>query len=254
MPTPTPWSTPEFSITQSPRISYAGREFEHLVLRIHDPERGQLYRVITFQEMVYIPVEEREDPDMVGKQWVVLRGLYTSKVDFIYTAMGVFRPEHLGIGQFYGAAAEAYTEQRAIQKAMDNMETIVASMANFPHMRLKRPAPERIGLLLSRIERLPRILALLGHPDPRLARKGMGRDGSFGDADDEMLSQQGEIMMRGLAKIKRDFVFTVTASNIGREFLSDALVRMSRWSSIYASRQRGALGASFSIAIPLAAA
>ncbi len=249
-----PWSTPEFSITQSPRLSYTGREFEHLILRIRDPERGELFRAITFKEMVYIPIETRDDYDVLGKQWMVIRGLYAADVDFVYTAMGIYRPEHLGVGQFYGATAEAYTEERAVREVQERMLAVEAAMANFPHIKLKRPAPERIGLLLSRIERLPRIIAILGHPDPRESRKGMGRDGSLGDADDEMLSQQGENMLRGLAKIRRDFVFTVTASYIARNKLADALVKMSRWSSIYASRQRGALGASFSIAIPLAAA
>jgi hypothetical protein len=213
-----------------------------------------LFRAITFKEMAYIPIETREDPDVLGKQWAVIRGLYAAGVDFIYTAMGVFQPRHLGVGQFYGAAAEAHTEKKAIAEVTKQLLAVEATMANFPHLKLKSPAPERIGLLLSRIERLPRIIAVLGHPDPRLARKGMGRDGSLGDVDDEMLAQQGENMLRGLAKIRRDFVFTVTASHIARQNLADALVKMSRWSSQYASRQRGALGASFSIAIPLAAA
>ena len=253
---PSTWTTPapEFQITQSPHISYTGREFEHLILRLRDPEQGEVYRVITFQELVYIPTETREDPDVLGKQWAVIRGLYAADVDFVYTAMGVYRPEHLGVGQFYGAAAEAFTERKAISDARERMDAVIATMANFPNMKLKAPAPERVGLLLSRIERLPRIIAILGHPDPRYARKGMGRDGSLGDVDDEMLAQQGENMLRGLAKIRQDFVFAVTASHIARDKLSQALVKMSRWSSQYASRQRGALGVSFSIAIPLAAA
>ena len=255
MATATTLVTPtEFQIVQQPRISYSGSRFDHLILRIQDSERGQLFRVITFQELVYIPIETREDPDVMGKQWGVIRGLYDAGVDFIYAAMGVFKPEHLGIGQFYGAAAEAYTEEGAISAARENMGAVIAAMANFPHMRMKPPSPERIGLLLARIERLPRILAVLGHPDPRLARKGLGRDGDMGEADDELLSQQGENLLRGLAKLRQDFVFTVTAHHIERKRLAKALVRMGRWSSQFASRQRGAIGASFSIAIPLAAA
>ncbi len=256
--TPSGWTatapSTEFQIVQSPRIAYSGRRFDHLILRIRDPQRGELYRVVTFRELAYIPMETREDPDVLGKQIAVLRGLYAAHVDFVYAAMGVFRPEHLGVGQFYGAAAEAYTVEEAAQEAKKRMNAILAEMANFPHMRLQPPAPERIGLLLARIERLPRVIAVLGHPDPRLARKGMGRDGSLGEVDDELLSQQGEMLLRGLAKIRQDFVFTVTAHHIRRGWLADALVKMSRWSSVYASRQRGALGASFSIAIPLAAA
>ncbi len=252
-PAPTAASD-EFRIIGAPRIEFAHERFEYMLLQLNDPALGQRYRVITFKELTRLPIEERDDPDMVGKQWAAIRGLYNAGVDFVYTVMGAFKPEHLGVAQFYGAAAEASTERRAIDQALMRMAAVEATLANYPQSRLTRPGPDRIGMLMSRLQRLPHIIALLGHPDPRLARKGMGRDGSLGEADDEMLSQQGENMLRGLAKLRTDFVYTVTAHHVGRKSLSQALVKMSRWSSQYASRQRGALGASFSIAIPLAAA
>ena len=252
-PAPTAASD-EFRIIGAPRIEFAHERFEYMLLQLNDPVLGLRYRVITFKELTRLPIEERNDPDMVGKQWAAIRGLYNAGVDFVYTVMGAFKPEHLGVAQFYGAAAEASTERRAIDQALMRMAAVEATLANYPQSRLTRPGPDRIGMLMSRLQRLPHIIALLGHPDPRLARKGMGRDGSLGEADDEMLSQQGENMLRGLAKLRTDFVYTVTAHHVGRKRLAQALVKMSRWSSQYASRQRGALGASFSIAIPLAAA
>ena len=64
----------------------------------------------------------------------------------------------------------------------------------------------------------------------------MGRDGSLGESDEELASQQGEMLLRGLAKLRTDFVFAVTAAPIARGDLSKALVKMARVASQVASR------------------
>ena len=107
-----------------------------------------------------------------------------------------------------------------------------------PQSRTVYPELSRIELLTERLRRLPRLLAILGHPDPRLARKGLGRDGAMGVADDELLSQQGENLLRGLARLSEDFVFLVTAAHIDRPALTTAMVRMARVASQVASRQK----------------
>ena len=76
----------------------------------------------------------------------------------------------------------------------------------------------------------------------------------MGIADDELLSQQGENLLRGLARINEDFVFLVTAAFVDRPALTAAMVKMAQVASQVASRQRGSIGAGFSIAVPLAAA
>jgi len=177
---------------------------------------------------------------MLGKQWAALRGLYNADVDFLYTALGVYAPQHLGVVQFYGAAAEARTEKAAADKALRRMAAVEATLANYPLSRLSQPNVGRVQLLIERMERLPKVLAVLGHPDPRMARRGLGRDGALGEMDDELASQQGEILLRGLSKLSEDFVFLVTAAHIGRPDLTEALVKMSQVASQYASRQRGA--------------
>jgi hypothetical protein len=191
---------------------------------------------------------------MLGKQWAALRGLYNAQADFLYSAVGVFAPQRLGVIQFYGAAAEAATEEEAGQEVRRRIRAVEAVLANFPQSRTAPPTLERVELFLERVRRLPRLLAILGHPDPRLARKGLGRDGSLGEADDELLSQQGENLLRGLARINQDFVFLVTAAHVERPAVTSALVRMAQVASQLASRQRGSIGAAFSLAIPLAAA
>lgn len=213
-----------------------------------------IHRVVLLRELAYIPLEAREDPDILGKQWAALRGLYNADVDFIYTAAGMYRPRHVGLVQFYGAAAEDPNPREAHRMALDGLRAVEAVLANFVYSRLSDPAPERLRQLLDLIRTLPSLLAILGHPDPRHARKGLGRDAFTGIADEELASQQGEILMRGLAKLREDFVFLVTACHVERLLLTDALVRMSRVSSQYASRQRGNINIGFSMALPLAAA
>jgi hypothetical protein len=214
----------------------------------------QLYRAVALRELTYLPIETRDDPDMLGKQWSAVRGLYNANADFIYTALGVFRPTRLGVVQFYGATAEDVIREVAIGEAMKRLNAVEATLANFPQSRTVFPELARVELLTDRLRRLPRVLALLGHPDPRLAKKGLGRDGAMGVADDEPMTQQGENLLRGLARINEDFVFLVTAAHVTRPILTSSMIRMAQIASQIASRQKGSIGVGFSIAIPLAAA
>ena len=67
---------------------------------------GERFRCIALRELSSIPIAVREDYDLLGKQWAAVRGLYNAGVHFLYSAAGIFTPEHIGIVQYYGAAAE----------------------------------------------------------------------------------------------------------------------------------------------------
>lgn len=232
---------------------FEGGRLRHFWFRLAEGRGRELVRAVTFRELAYLPIEARDDPDMLGKQWAALRGLYNADVDFCYTALGAFAPEHLGVAQFYGAAAEAASEAAAAAEAGRRLAAVEATLANYPQSKLIPADIRRVRLLVERMERL-KMLAILGHPDPRLAQKGLGRDGAMGAADDELLSQQGENLLRGLARLREDFVFQVTSAHVPRPEITSALVRMARYAGQVASRQRGNIGMGFSIAIPLAAA
>ena len=244
----------EFTIQDNGFQVESGR-VKYQWFRLTDPTVGNdFYRAVAFRELTYLPIESRDDPDMLGKQWAALRGLYNASADFVYTAWGAFLPQRLGVVQFYGAAAEHADRTQAAREALRRMAAVEATLANFPQSRTICPDLARIEMLTTRLQRLPKLLAILGHPDPRLARKGLGRDGALGMADDEFISQQGENLLRGLARLNEDFVFLVTAAHIPRPVLTQSMIRMAQIASGVASRQRGSIGASFSMAIPLAAA
>ena len=135
------------------------------------------------------------------------------------------------------------------------MAAVEATLANFPQSRTAAPdlAPRRPAHRAA-----APAAAAAGDPGPSRTRgwrkKGLGRDGAMGIADDELMSQQGENLLRGLARINEDFVFLVTAAFVDRPALTAAMLKMAQVASQVASRQRGSIGAGFSIAVPLAAA
>jgi hypothetical protein len=221
--------------------------------RIRTPD-GERFRAAALRELVYVPVNERDDPDLLGRQWAAVRGLYNAGVDALYVAAGIFTPRRVGIVQWYGAAAEAADREAAFAEARRRLAAVEAVLANFPQARLRDPDPERLQWLIDFIASAPRLLVVLGHPDPRQARRGLGRDGSLGDADEDLAGQQNEMLFRGLARLREDFVFQVLTRRLGRDDLSRALIRVAEIASQIASRRRGSLGISFSIGIPLIAA
>jgi hypothetical protein len=203
-------------------LEITGDHLRYLWLHIV-AEGNELYRCVALRELAYLPVETREDPDVLGKQWAAVRGLYNAGVDFVYTAAGIFTPERVGIAQFYGAAAEGATMETAADKALQCMAAVEAVIANYPQARLTDPALVRVEWILDFLVRRSgrNVLAVLGHPDPRMARRGLGRDGSLGEVDEDLASQQNEILFRGLAKLREDFIFLVTAAHMERRALAE---------------------------------
>ena len=128
----------EFAIVDNGFKVHDGRVL-YQWLHLTDPVGRRFFRAVAFRELTYLPIEMRDDPDMLGKQWGALRGLYNASADFVYTAMGVFRPQRLGVVQFYGAAAEAETEVSAAQEALRRMAAVEATLANFPQSRTAAP-------------------------------------------------------------------------------------------------------------------
>ncbi|MGB7540359.1 MAG: serine-rich protein [Anaerolineales bacterium] len=191
---------------------------------------------------------------MLDKTHSGMRGLYNAHVDALYMACGIFTPRRVGIAQFYGATAEGNDEREAAELAINRLAAVKATLANFPQTRTRPPELERMEWLFEFLSHAPHVLCVLGHPDPRKATKGMGKDGSLSEADDELSEQQNELLFRGLAKLKENFVFQIVTEAIPRRRLASGLQKVAQISSVVASRQRGSLSMGFSIGVPLMAA
>ena len=224
--------------------------------RLATPD-GERFRCIALRELSSIPIAMREDYDLLGKQWAAVRGLYNAGVHFLYSAAGIFTPEHIGIVQYYGAAAEDFSLQEAASHAQTQIAAVIATLAaSYPQSITRQPDLKWVEWYVEFITRRSQnVLALLGHPDPRETRRGLGKEGELpNNTPEDLASEQNELLFRGLAKLREDFIFQVTAEHLGRRRLTEALVRVAQAASNVASRRRGSIGIGFSVGIPLMAA
>lgn len=221
-----------------------------------DSPGGQRFRCVAFRELASVPYDVAKDTDTLGRQWAALRGIYNAGVDYIYTALGIFHPDHIGIVQLYGAAGEGQSRETAASLALDGLAAVQAALANFPQSQTRPPDLRWLEWYLEFVsKRSDHILALLGHPDPRASRRGLNSEAALPDyAQDDLAEEQNELLFRGLAKLQQDFVFQVTANHVDRRSLSAALVQVARVASQFASRRRGSASINFSIGVPLMAA
>ncbi len=214
------------------------------------------FRAVALAELAAVPVSMREDYDLLQKQWAAVRGLYNAQADYVYTAAGIFNPQHVGVVQFYGGAGEAETLDAASEQAIRSLAAVKATLANYAQSRLASPTPAWVEWYLDFVTRRSQnILALLGHPDPRETRRGLGKDGEIANnTGDDLAAEQNELLFRGLAKLRQDFVFQVTSRRKSRAWLAEGLAHVARIAGNLASRQRGSLSIGFNLSIPIAMA
>ena len=236
---------------------FDGGRLRHLWYEVVERENGSsfhVFKIVALRELTYVPIEARKDPDVLGKMRTVLRGLYNAKVDFAHVVAGMFDPP-LGILQFYGVIGVDEERAGAEEKARVGMMALEATMANFPQSRLEPLDTRKAEWLLDALTSMPHVVAVIGHPDPRAAARGMGRPTPFdgqmdGAVDPEIASQQNEMVMRGMAKLREEFVMVTLASRVPVRDLAVMLEGIAREASIWASRQRGTRAISFGVAIP----
>jgi len=217
----------------------------------------RFYRCVALRELLVIPVSQREDYDLLGKQWGAVRGLHNAGINFVYSALGIFKPDHVGVVQYFGAAGEGESERQAAEKALNDAAAVEAALANFPQTKLGPPNPQWLQWYLEFITSSAKyVAAILGHPDPRQGARGeSGSDGSVGDdSDADLAEEQNEILFRGLAKLRQNFVFQVLAEHVSRARMTGSLIRIAEVASNVASRRKGSIGVGFSLGIPLMAA
>ncbi len=230
--------------------------FRYAWYRVSDEKCLPYYRCVALKQLDTIPVETREDYNLLGKMWGAMRGLYNAGVNFVAANAGIFQPDHIGLVQYFGAVGEGSSEQIAAVNALRGMATVEAAMANFKQSRLIAPNEDWLRWYLEFITSRGRfIAALLGHPDPREGRGAGVKDGVVGDENkDDLALEQNEILFRGLAKLRQNFVFQVLAEHVARPLLTHSLIDIAEMTSAVASRRKGTMSIGFSLGIPLLAA
>ncbi|GIV64844.1 MAG: hypothetical protein KatS3mg046_104 [Bellilinea sp.] len=227
----------------------------HAAWCLVEEDGRRYYRVAVLRELKAItddPQNKRQAGEgILGKQWAAITGLYNAGVNFVYSALGIFQPEHVGIVQLYGAAVSADSVAAGISRAERDAAAVEATLAGFSQSQLRPPELDIIRWYVEFLSSASKPLALLGHPDPRVKRRGTGRDGALPEEADDLAIEQNEILFRGLAKLRENFVFQVVSDHVPRQELVRDLEQMARIASNYASRRKGSKSIGFSVGIPI---
>ena len=59
---------PEFTILDS-GLAFGTGTLHHAWFRLADPRGRESVRAVALKELAYLPIETRDDPDLLGKQW-----------------------------------------------------------------------------------------------------------------------------------------------------------------------------------------
>lgn len=248
------------------RVLSSGAEFDgdhldYLWFELEEREAGRTYhtfKAIKLRALTHIPVEVRDDPTVLGKMVTVLRGLYNARVDFIHLHAGIFDEPALGIVQVYGVIGVSEKSlYDALGQANLGLSALLAAMANYPQSRLASLNTRQAQWLLDALQTMPYALSVVGQPDPREQARGMGRKaplmtGQPQTPSGEITAQQNEMLMRGMAQVREEYVMITLASRVERDDLAVMLEGIAREASVYASKQRGTRAISFGFALPLA--
>lgn len=236
-------------------------ELQYTWTRVRQNGR-EFYRAAAFRELFVLTDDPFQDrlagEGIFGKQWGAVVGLYNAGINILYIACGIFAVPNdseiapSGVVQLYGATSEGETPDEAGKKAVNDLAAIEATLAGYAQARFKAPEMDTIRWYVDFVSKAQYPLILLGHPDPRIKRSvKSGVDGALSESTDDLSLEQNEILFRGLAKLRQNFVFQVTGNRLSRDLLTKYLHTASRLASIFASRRRGSKSVGFSIGIPL---
>ncbi len=179
-----PDNLPDDLVVLDNGIRFAEDRDQMLYLWFHvlERENGQeykLWRVVKLGLLRYMPQEHRQLTGLTEKMRAALVGLYGARrasYDLLEIKAGIFNPP-LGVLQMYGAVGIANSLEAAVRNAELGYAAVHGAIANFEQSRLIPPTVQ-IGEWLRRaFAELPHVIVVIGHPEPRISQRGMGREG-----------------------------------------------------------------------------
>ncbi|MDR7574236.1 MAG: hypothetical protein QN194_15090, partial [Armatimonadota bacterium] len=239
-------------------------EMEYLWFRVREREDGReydLWRVVRLGLLRYLPQEHRQEPGIVEKMRAILVGLYGARqadYDLVEIKAGIFDPP-LGILQMYGAIGIAPTLEEAVRNADLGFVAVKGAIANFEQSRLVPLTVQVAEWLRRALAEFPHALVVIGHPQPRRGRRGMGREGPGeargGDGhpsiEELLLPQQGEMLCRAMAAAGEEFLMITMASRIPPRDLARMLAGIAAEASVPASLMTGSEAVSVGLVLPI---
>ncbi|MBC7258722.1 MAG: serine-rich protein [Chloroflexi bacterium] len=213
-------------------------------------ERRRRHKVVKLVALDFLAKEAREEVLLVRRTAKALKGLYNAEVDFVYLVAGIFRP-HVGIVQCYGVQGVGGSREEALERAREGAAALDGVMANFEQSRF-------VPLTMGRAEWLRRALGEMrfglvgiGQPDPRENARGMSGEHGRSPTLDEYTLQQNELLYRGMAKLREEFVAVVMAFRVRQGDIYRLQAANAREASRWASMEKGTRGIHVGLSIPV---
>lgn len=221
-------------------LSIEDGKFRYAWAKMVTPNGSIFYRAAAFQELYVITdnPNQRQIEGMLGKQWGITRGAYQAGVNLVFMALGMFKPQHLGLVQLYGASENGATMEDAGSKALDKCNAVKAAISTYAQSKLRTPSLDVMQWYAEMMSN-PHVLAIWGHPDPRLKREGGNQNDGMAEGVDDLSIEQNEILYRGLAAQGRNFVFQVVSDTLPLNGLSKTMMMVAQMASQQASHIKG---------------
>ncbi len=237
-------------------------ELDYLWYRLRETENNREYtgyRIVRLLQLTFLPLEARSDPGLLQKMRTVLRGLYGSKVTFLYLAAGIFdnRQPPIGIVQCYGVSAFASTRDEACAQSRRSLAALKGAMSGAYRQIRLQPLTARLAewVFLS-FHDMNHVLLTVGHSDPRENARG-GSGGivhnpliEAGPTAQQYTLQQNEILFRGMSDLQEEFLFLILTSPVSLGAITEMLAGLAENTSTWAAWQNGVRGVTFGVSLP----
>lgn len=250
LPCPAPL---DLEVLRSEAAYDAQGHLDHLYFDLIEREGGETLRrhkVVRLVSLDFLPKETREQITLIERMQKALKGLYNAEVDFVHLVAGIFQP-YLGLLQCYGIQGLGASREEAGARASEALAALHGTLANFEQSRF-------VPLDLARAEWFRRAfsemrygLVGIGQPDPRETARGMTGDNARSPIVDEYTLQQNELLYRGMARLREEFVSVVLACRVRQRDIYRLQAANAREASRWASMEKGTRGISVGISIPV---
>lgn len=239
-------------------------ELDHMRFHVIEREGGKSYdqhRVVRLLQLRAIPLDARGDVGAVAKMQKILRGIANANMDVVYIVAGIFRPERLGIVQFYGVVGHHADKETAMNIAVQAQAALEAGMAaNYPQIRFCPPSASTAEWLNLALKEMPHGILTIGHPDPRENARGGYSDitpmlgaggGRKGGTPNQFTMQQNEIVMRGMAALEEEFLLQVLLTPVSMTDATHLLTGLAEYDSTVSAWQQGTRSFNVGTSLPL---
>jgi hypothetical protein len=234
------------------------RQMDYIWLQVTERENGKEYegyRVVRLLQIKSIPLESRSDAGLLQKMRTILRGMSGARVNLAYLVAGIFEDPPLGIVQCYGTVTFDTDLDQAIQNSKRDIAALEAGMKGQYRQLRMEPLSERVAAwIYASLEAFPYALVAVGHPDPRensRTHNNEMQNPQIGSGASQGYSiQQNEILYRGMAALREQFIFMVLGYSVPIDAIANMLAGYAQEASIWASQQTGVRSASFGISLP----